>query len=56
MGKIDDLKSLQYEESKLLQELDQYKGLQPDLVEAHQQLKELKEKYEKISSEIFHNV
>lgn len=53
VGQTEDLKQSQYEESKLKEELDQFKGLQPDLAEAHLQLMKLKEQYAKLSSTVF---
>lgn len=53
VAKTEDLKQLQYEESKLKEELDQFNDLQPDLAEAHLQLMKLKEEYSKLSSTVF---
>jgi len=42
---LDNLESLREEKSALLQELKVYKGLEPDIKQAKQQLVKVKEKF-----------
>ncbi|XP_017778238.1 PREDICTED: uncharacterized protein LOC108563922 isoform X2 [Nicrophorus vespilloides] len=52
MHEIDTLNSLQEQKKKLVEELNLFRGLRPDIQEASQQVIQIKKKYEQMKREI----